>query len=331
MMCIARPVVASLALGLALSSASPVHAQYAARDVGSLPGAFYTSAADVNARGDAVGVSGLPFGPAVLWTGGGVAAIPGLNTAVAINNRGQVVGDGVVPSGDFHGFLFERGVLTDLGTLPGLPASRVADINERGDIAGISYRSGGSELQMVLWISGVIQDHGPLPLGEGVVKGINERRQIVGYSQNPLVTRGWVWQDGVFTMLPLPDGATDSFAWDINDRGDIVGVAVGESTHAVLWPAGGGVIDLGALPGHSGSWAQGIDNRGQVVGWSAGPDGFYRPFLWRAGTMIDLDILPGHTQGAASAISDAGVVVGESIAADFSRHATVWTLTARDR
>jgi probable HAF family extracellular repeat protein len=326
----ARAIVASLAL--ACVSAPSAHAQYVARDLGSLPGAFYTSAADVNARGDAVGVSSaLPSGHAVLWTGGGIAEIPGLSTAVAINNRGQIVGDGVVPSGDLHGFVFERGVLTDLGTLPGLPASRVADVNERGDIAGISYQSGGSELEMVLWVGGAIQDLGPLPLGEGVVKAINERRQIVGYSQNPSVTRAWVWQEGVVTMLPLPDGARDSFAWDINDRGDIVGVAIGDlATHAVLWPAGGGVIDLGTLPGHSGSWAQGVNNRGQVVGWSADADG-YHAFLWRAGTMVELDTLPGHTQAAASAISDAGAIVGESIAADFSRRATMWTLAARDR
>ena len=209
-----------------------------ARDLGSLPGAFYTSAADVNARGDAVGVSGLPFGPAVLWTGGDVFAIPGLATAVAINNRGQIVGDGIDPFGEPHAFLFDRGVLTDLGALPGvsLSSSAAADINERGDVAGIAYRA-GAIMRMVMWIGGAIQDLGTVPFGEGVVKGINERRQIVGYSQNPSVTRGWVWQEGVFTMLPLPDGATDSFAWDINDRGDIVGVAIGDSTHAVLWPA----------------------------------------------------------------------------------------------
>ena len=332
MMFIARPVVASLALGFALSSVSLVHAQYVARDLGSLPGAFYTSAADVNARGDAVGVSGLPFGPAVLWTGGDVFAILGLATAVAINNRGQIVGDGIDPFGEPHAFLFDRGVLTDLGALPGvsLSSSAAADINERGDVAGIAYRA-GAIMRMVMWIGGAIQDLGTVPFGEGVVKGINERRQIVGYSQNPSVTRGWVWQEGVFTMLPLPDGATDSFAWDINDRGDIVGVAIGDSTHAVLWPAGGGVIDLGTLTGDGGSWAQGINNRGQVVGYSSGPDGFTRPFLWRAGTMIDLGPLPGDPQGAASAISDAGVIVGESMAADFRRRATIWTLAARER
>ena len=93
----------------------------------------------------------------------------------------------------------------------------------------------------------------------------------------------------------------------------------------------GGVIDLGTLTGDGGSWAQGINNRGQVVGYSSGPDGFTRPFLWRAGTMIDLGPLPGDPQGAASAISDAGVIVGESTAADFGRRATIWTLAARER
>ena len=187
---------------------------------------MYTSAADVNARGDAVGVSGLPFGPAVLWTRGGVAEIPGLNTAVAINNRGQIVGDGIDPFGEPHAFLFERGVLTNLGALPGLPSSAAADINERGDVVGICYRA---IMRMVMWSGGAIHDLGSVPFGEGVVKALNERRQIVGYSTSVLSVRAWVWQDGIFTMLPLPDGAIYSLAWDINDRGDIVGAVVGDS------------------------------------------------------------------------------------------------------
>ena len=151
----ARSIVASLALGLALASVRPVHAQYVARDLGSLPGAFYTSAADLNARGEAVGVSGTTSGPAVLWTRDGLVEIRALDgssqsLAFAINNRGQVVGYSRAPSGEPQAFLFQGGVLTDLGALPGLPSSAAADINERGDIAGISYRAGG--LHMVMWI-----------------------------------------------------------------------------------------------------------------------------------------------------------------------------------
>jgi probable HAF family extracellular repeat protein len=42
------------------------------------------------------------------------------NIALAINNRGQIVGESDLP-GDTatHAFLWQNGVMTDLGTLPG--------------------------------------------------------------------------------------------------------------------------------------------------------------------------------------------------------------------
>jgi probable HAF family extracellular repeat protein len=332
-----RPFLASVLVALPLVCAPHAHAQYAPSKLGSLPGTSSSYAVDVNARGEAVGGSGSGFGTAVLWSAGRIIPIgsldgtSGQSVAAALNDRGQVVGRSRADSGDLHGFLYYGGALTDLGTLPGHHGSQAADINERGDIAGISYRYGEAP-HAVLWADGAIHDLGAMPVGEGTVLALNERRQIVGYSSTLLETRGWIWQDGVFTLLPLPPGANYSFAWAINDRGDIVGAVSGEWTRAVLWPATGGVVELGVLAGDLHSWARAINNRGQIVGSSTATDGTSRAFLWRAGTMIDLGPLPGGTSAVASAINDGGTIVGQSTdqPAGFG-HATVWRLTARSR
>jgi hypothetical protein len=64
-----------------------------------------------------------------------------------LNNAGVLVGKANTPDTDplcmlncfwFHAFQWDRGVLTDLGSLPGGSASDVASLNAHGLIAGMS-------------------------------------------------------------------------------------------------------------------------------------------------------------------------------------------------
>ena len=60
-----------------------------------------------------------------------------------------------------------------------------------------------------------------------------------------------------------------SEATGINDVGAVTGTVYLEGLgHAFLWADGKGVRDLGVLPGKRGSYALGINNRGDVVGYS---------------------------------------------------------------
>ena len=70
------------------------------------------------------------------------------------------------------------------------------------------------------------------------------------------------------------------------------------------------VLDLGTLRGDSASVAMGINNHGDVVGWSTGPTGT-RAFVYREATgMVALPAVAGRPVTMARAINDEGVVVG---------------------
>ena len=90
---------------------------------------------------------------AVLWDHGTITDLgtpPGgcCSIAVAINARGQVVGQSQTPNAtgslEIHAFLWERGTITDLGTLPGGCCSTANAINNRGQVVGFSQTPTGA-------------------------------------------------------------------------------------------------------------------------------------------------------------------------------------------
>ena len=93
------------------------------------------------------------------------------------------------------------------------------------------------------------------------------------------------------TDLGTLPGYTESHAYGINNRGQVVGAAftAGVLPRAVLWDKGE-MIDLGVLPGDTYSAAWAINDTGQVVG-----DSFsawtLNGFLWYKGAMFKLDPL----------------------------------------
>ena len=106
----------------------------------------------INGRGQVIGSvdakaeDGFFYSHAALWQNGKVndlGTLPGgwESRAVAINERGQVVGWGPTKSSPHaapweHAVLWENGKMRDLGTLPGGWESRAVAINERGQIVG---------------------------------------------------------------------------------------------------------------------------------------------------------------------------------------------------
>ena len=82
---------------------------------------------------------------------------------------------------------------------------------------------------------------------------------------------------------------------------------------------------LDTLPGGSFSIAQGINNRGQVVGYSDTTTGVQHAFLWQNGTMTDLGTLPSGSISVAYTINERGQIAGYGFDASGAAHALLWT------
>src|SRR4029077_2354252 len=126
----------------------------------------------INGRGLVVGGSGdCPTGNtsslhALLWQNGTVTNLGSLggtlyNVALDINDKGQVTGGSDLP-GDTpfcagplstsHAFLWQHGVIRDLGTLPGDAQSFGLGINNKGQVVG------GFVSRAYIWQNGVMTD-----------------------------------------------------------------------------------------------------------------------------------------------------------------------------
>jgi probable HAF family extracellular repeat protein len=145
----------------------------------------------INNRGHAVGDTGICAGAihAVSWENGTALALQDFGTgatAQGINDQGQIVG--IVGSADNtteYAALWQNGVLTNLGTLPGDFAAIGTGINNRGQIVGSTLDSGFNWAHAFIYQDGVMTDLNTLfpassNLFATMANKINERGQISG-------------------------------------------------------------------------------------------------------------------------------------------------------
>jgi probable HAF family extracellular repeat protein len=145
----------------------------------------------INDRGQAVGYSGTCTAAlhAVSWQDGAVTTLADLgNGAIAQgnNNRDQIVGTVEASDGSTqYGALWQDGVLTNLGTLPGDLAAIATGINNRGQVVGSTWDSNFDWSHGFIWQNNVMTDINTLfPASSNLfavmANKINERGQISG-------------------------------------------------------------------------------------------------------------------------------------------------------
>lgn len=268
-------------------------------DLELLPGGANGQTGTISASGLTAGFSengqldstGLPVGRATLWTKEGkitdLGAVPGgtSSLALAVNNLGHVVGlsDNDIPdvfsmaglANQTRAFLWQNGVIKDLGTLGGTDALAFF-LNEAGQASGVSYTNSAFSMNCSF----------------------------------PLTTHAFFYENGRMTDIGTFGGSC-SFSGYMNNRGQITGYAntPDENNHAFVWDKQGGLKNLGELPGGIFSFGQWINDAGEVVGGSDGGT-FFHATLWKNGAVIDLGTVYGETCSQANSINSGGQIVG---------------------
>jgi probable HAF family extracellular repeat protein len=248
----------------------------------------------------------------------------------AMNESGQVAGTGpVTPGGPPHALLYSRGVVTDLGTLPGATSTVVTDINRRGQVVGYAgeetepFSGQFTSVHGFVYTNGSLQDLGTLPGGNYVfTTAINDDGAVVGaaYSAADSCSQAFVYRNGV--MSPVGTCETTQVAFFINKRGNIVGITPRNSNgrqQGFFSKDGTSVVTMNCLDnlpcsGRSYTEPADLNDKGQVTGFARDSAGVNHPYLYQNGVMKDLGSLGGQG-GWGFAINASGAVTGYSLPA----------------
>jgi probable HAF family extracellular repeat protein len=221
--------------------------------------------------------------------------------ASGVNNRGEVVGwaettihDSSCTAPQVFQFLAVKYDRNDkpqiLPPLTGDQDTAATALNDAGDVVGISGECNKavgrfSAKHIVLWHDGKPREIKTFDgSGWNTPTDINDHGEVVGFANmlpdiaadgslefNP-VAFIWSKEKGVRKILPL-EGDTNSVAYAINNRGQVVGQSFGgpEGSRAFVWE-NGKATDLNEVSsGEAGTYlvlAEGINDRGDITGQS---------------------------------------------------------------
>ena len=214
--------------------------------------------------------------------------------AAGINSAGQIVGLYTDVAGSNHGFIDTAGSYTTLDDPLGA-STEALGINDSGQVVGF-YNN--------IYSHGFVYNSGkytslddPAATNGTVAFGVNDLGEVVGnYGDSGGFVHGFLYNGGTYTTLDDPL-ALSTYATGINSGGEIVGFYYDASAPAGFPGPGanGFVYNAGAYTtlrdplGVNGTFAYGINDSGQIVGFYYDATDTAHGFVYQGGAYITLN------------------------------------------
>lgn len=278
-----RPPIVLLLIGLCLGAVPFAAAQvlYTLTDIGSSFGAVNNTALGINNSGQIVGASGS----------GGYGSSYGYR-------QGPFAPMGMQQSGGIqHGFLYSGGTITTLS--PESYLSIGLAINDSGEIAGMSMANANVAYQATTWQNGTATTN----WGGAIANSINNAGQIGVV--NSIGNGGFVASGSGTTALPVGNRPLA-----INSSGQTAGSIIG--SYAPYVSNGSSYTNL-AVPNNGSGYAIGLNDAGIAVGYGYVSYLTNHALVWSSnGTVTDIaPTTPGYNSYAFD-VNNQGQVVGGS-------------------
>lgn len=224
---------------------------------------------------------------------------------------GRALGNGGLVAGRFNtgsgwaGATWAGGSMTLYGS-QGITA--INAVSSNGMFTGSLRTAGMTNDHAFIYSGGTVQDIGGAAFVDTAGNGINAAGQVVGeWCCNGPYGGAFYYSGGTMNDL----GPLMTTAAAINEAGVAVGGALPPlTTYHAYMSTGGALTDLGTPDGF-GSFANGINNSGEIVGmiWDWLNTGPSHAFLYAGGTLVDLGTFFGD-KAYFEAINDGGLIVG---------------------
>lgn len=233
-----------------------------------------------------------------------------VSEAVVVNNMGQVLCQKWAENSSLGwGYIWSEG--HGSVQLAGTPTrDRFLAMNNSGLVVGARTMPNYT-IHASLWAPGLpVRDLGAYPgTTNSYAHALNDLGQVVGWSDGHMVL--WdsagsmtsIYHSADWMATPTAINNSGKVVWDRHSRntGDAQG------GRAFVWDAVNGSVELPLLAGTEWSWAYGINEAGQVVGFSGN-----HAVLWQTdGSIVDLGFSSNFGKAVAYDINNLGQIVGE--------------------